>query len=518
MSKHKHEEQELPFVALMDTMTNVVGVLIIVMVMVGISLATAVNKILSDLPPVTKEEHQRMVEEMKKLPPLPDDPKEIEEKQKIAELELKKTTEELSKIDTTSVQSQMQFMDLDSFRKKLEEAKNDREKKKAEIDKLLTELERLKALLDQTPVYEPPPPTYVRLPNPRPYPEKPNETRVLVAKQGVLLLNESAFIKPIIDGLDKVKSQLEYKEIKIDPFLPMLTKIYGSAPAAQQAWGEIAPLANTFQMDQVAESYKALTEAGLQPNKNVLAALGDIVIVLRSSFPAVTEAVIAATKGDLAKWTALDPSKDPLKPTLKASLAGDKVTFTYGSKTVETKANAKDVFSYFVKDLAGLEGVKNRSRSKVIYDAFKLQAMLERAASNPTLSGSYAIKPTVKPGSTLVQLALTPKAGGGETLEQMRVEASNYQRLMRQIKGDPNGVAIFQVMADAFDAYLEARKIADEIGVPATWEFLAKLDLTINVNGYEVQRFAQAASNTNPAKKPGEADPVRISAPKRSLD
>ena len=34
--KAKPHEEELPFVALMDTMTNVVGVLIIVLVMIGI--------------------------------------------------------------------------------------------------------------------------------------------------------------------------------------------------------------------------------------------------------------------------------------------------------------------------------------------------------------------------------------------------------------------------------------------------------------------------------------------------
>ncbi|MBB5039199.1 hypothetical protein [Prosthecobacter dejongeii] len=517
MSKHKHEEQELPFVALMDTMTNVVGVLIIVMVMVGISLASAVNKILSDLPPVTKEEHQRMVEQIKKLPPIAEDPKDLDEKKRIAELELKKTDDELSKIDTTSVQAELKFLDLDSFRKKLDEAKVDREKKKAEIDKLLTELERLKGLLDQTPVYQPPAPKYVRLPNPRPYPAKPNETRILVAKQGVLTLNEAEFIKPIIDGLDKVKSQLEYKDVKIDPFLPMLTKIFGSAQAAQQAWPDIAPSVNTFQMDQVAEAYKALATAGLQPNKNILSSLGDIAVVIRSTLPAVADAVIAATKGDLAKWTALDPSKDPLKPTFKATLAGAKISFTYGSgKPVEVKTTPRDVLNYFVKDLADLDSIKNKSRSKVIYDAFKLQAMLERAASNPTLSGSYVIKPTVRPGSTLVALALTPRAGGGETLDQMRAEASNYQRLMRQIKGDPNGVAVFQVMADAFDAYLEARKIADEIGVAATWEFLARLDLSVNVANYEVQRFTQVAAAA--PRKPGDPDPVRIATPKRSLD
>ncbi|MES2735908.1 MAG: hypothetical protein V4672_06285 [Verrucomicrobiota bacterium] len=517
MSKHKHEEQELPFVALMDTMTNVVGVLIIVMVMVGISLASAVNKILSDLPPVTKEEHQRMVEQMKKLPPIAEDPKDLDEKKRIAELELKKTDDELSKIDTTSVQAEMKFLDLDSFRKKLDEAKADREKKKAEIEKLLTELERLKGLLDQTPVYQPPPPKFVRLPNPRPYPAKPNETRILVAKQGVLTLNEVEFIKPIMDGLEKVKSQLEYKDVKIDPFLPMLTKIFGTAQAAQQVWPEIAPLVNTFQMDQVAEAYKTLATAGLQPNKNILTSLGDVSVVIRSTLPALAEAVVAATKGDLAKWTALDPSKDPLKPTFKATLVGGKISFTYGSgKPVEVKTTPRDVLGYFVKDLADLDSIKNKSRSKVIYDAFKIQAMLERAASSPTLSGAYVIKPAVRPGSTQVVLTLTPRAGGGETLEQMRAEGSNYQRLMRQIKGDPNGVAVFQVMADAFDSYLESRKIADDIGVPATWEFLAKLDLSVNVKDFEVQRFAQVAAAA--PRKPGDPDPVRIAPPKRSLD
>jgi CO dehydrogenase/acetyl-CoA synthase alpha subunit len=98
MSKRKHEEQELPFVALMDTMTNVVGVLIIVMVMVGISLAAAVNKILSDLPPVTEAEHKELVEQIKKLPPMAENPTELQEKEKIAQIELRKVTEELSKM------------------------------------------------------------------------------------------------------------------------------------------------------------------------------------------------------------------------------------------------------------------------------------------------------------------------------------------------------------------------------------------------------------------------------------
>lgn len=54
MAKRRNDHSdELPFVALMDTMTNVVGVLTIVLVMMGISIAHAVRKVLTDLVPAT---------------------------------------------------------------------------------------------------------------------------------------------------------------------------------------------------------------------------------------------------------------------------------------------------------------------------------------------------------------------------------------------------------------------------------------------------------------------------------
>ncbi len=516
MSKRKHEEQELPFVALMDTMTNVVGVLIIVLVMVGISIAGAVKKILSDLPPVTPEEYQKMLEIVKQQPPPPADPKKLEEEKKLAEQKLKKAIEDLKTIDVTAVESQMKFMDLETFRKKLEDARKLRTAQKAEVDKLIAEVERLKALLDQTPVFKPDPPTYVRLPNPRPFPENPNETRVLVAKQGVLFLNEKEFIKPVIDGLDKIRSQFEYKEVKIDPFAKMLESIFGNAKAAQAAWPELAPLVNTFQLDQVALAQKALITGGLPATKQALTSVGNIALVTRSTMPIVAEAIVGATKGDLTKWTALDPSRDPTVPIIKAASAGGKINFSWGANLVSVKNTPKDILDYFTKDLGGLPAIKKLSADKVIYDAFKLVAILERAAASPMMnSSSYTFKPSVRPGAALVQLALTPKAGGGETREQIMAQGSTFQRLMRQIKADEKGVAVFQVMTDAFPTYLDARKIADDIGVAATWEFLPKLDVTANVTGFEVQKFAVTATAPRPN---GTTPAVRITAPKRSLD
>lgn len=514
MARKKQDSNELNLDSLMDAVTNVVGVLMIVFVMMAINTAKMVQKILTDLPPVTEEQHQQMVQQMKDLPPPPADPEKLEEQKKKAQQDLKKVVEELKTIDTSEVAAQIEFMDLDSFRKKLEEAKKEREKEKTEVDKLIAELERLKALLDETPVYQPPPPTYVRLPNPRPYPEKPNETRILVARQGVVFFNQTDFLKPILDGLEKGKNQLFYKDAKIEPFADMLGKIYGTPQAVQQAWPEIAPFVGTFQMENVARAHKALLSAGLPANRPVLTALGDVSIVTRSGMDAVAEALVAATKGELAAWTALDPSRDPTKPTIQAVAGEGKISFTWGSKATDVKNNPRDIHSYFVKDLGGLDSIKGKSKDKVVYDAFAIRTMLERAASNPIFSGPFTITPVIKPGSTTVQMQLMPKAGGGENLEQMRNEGSGYQRMLRALKADPNGVALFQVMTNAFDTYLEARKIADETGVAATWEFLSSLELTLNVSGYEVQRFALL-----PGSARGKADTsIRIGAPKRTLD
>ena len=511
MSKRKHEEQELPFVALMDTMTNVVGVLIIVLVMVGLSVASAVKKVLSDLPPVTEEELKEIVEQAKQLPKLPT-PKEVEDKQKQAETDLKKTVEDLKTVDTSDMQAQMKFMDLDVFKKQLEERRKEREASKVETDKILAEVERLKALLDNTPEFKPPPPSYVRLPNPRPYPEKPVETRVLVAKQGIITFSQSKFLQPILDGLDKVRSQLVYQKTEAQPFAKLLTTLLGSPANAQKAWVEISPLIENVQMEHAALAYKALTEAGIVANKQLLTTLADIAVPTRQNMAVVAQAVAAAAKGDLTLWTKLDPSRDPLKPVIKAASAGGKITFSWGANTQEVKATPKDVADYF-RDLGKLKGIEDASKAKTIYDGARIAAMVQRAAANPLISGSYAFEPKIQ--ATTVQLALTPKSGGGESVESMKQPNSPYIRLMRDIKADPGGVAIFQVMKDAFETYHEARRLADEVGVPATWEFLGdKLDLTLTIPGFEIQRLTP----TPPQAPTTDTGRVRIGPPKRSLD
>jgi hypothetical protein len=53
--------------------------------------------------------------------------------------------------------------------------------------------------------------------------------------------------------------------------------------------------------------------------------------------------------------------------------------------------------------------------------------------------------------------------------------------------------------------------MADQVGVAATWDFRADLNIVMNIPGFEVQRFAEA-----PRGRP--ATSTTIAPPKRTLD
>ncbi len=507
MSKRRHaEEFEIPFVALMDTMTNVVGVLIIVLVLVGISVASAVKKILTDLPPVTQEQLEELQKIMAQKTEVKD-PEELREKIAALEVELRKSTDELSTLDRSA--TGLALANIPDLEQQITGKKKERDAKRAENEKLLAELDKLKATLDQTPIVAPAPGTIVRLPNPRPYPEKPSETKIIVAKEGVLFLKDSDFLNPIADKLNQRRSQLVYKDPDPAPFVPLMEKILGSKETAQTAWPTLAPLLGTYQMDVLAHAWKNLSDGGLQPSTDLLATLGNISLVARKPLPAVAAATVAAIKADYAPWIALNPSTDPANPTIKVTPNGSKVAFAWGSRTEEVNADERGILRY-LKTLGDMDNFKDASKTRVIYDAQKMVAFLNSPAVTGSLPNSFGVEAKIRPGSTLLQLALTPRSG--ETAEKMKQPGSVYIRTLRNIKDDPNGVAFFQVVTDAIPTYLEAREIADQVGVAATWDFRSNLDVTMNVPNFEVQRFAEA-----PTARPGTGT-TTIAPPKRTLD
>ena len=193
-------EEELPFVALMDTMTNVVGVLIIVLVMIGIGLAKTVKKILSDLPMVSIEEHQKLkdslAEDQSKR-----DPTEVDSEMAKLQEQLRQVIENLQTLETEKKKNPTVFVDLEKLKKELEAARKERMEKKALGDRLLAEIDQLKLKLDTTPAYHPPPGITVRLPSPKPMPEKAELQRVFVSDNKLLFVQNEDVLKLVEDQL-----------------------------------------------------------------------------------------------------------------------------------------------------------------------------------------------------------------------------------------------------------------------------------------------------------------------------
>lgn len=203
MAKKRHtNEQELPFVALMDTMTNVVGVLAIVLVMMGISLARAASRVLSALPPATAAQISAAQAELNRLraAQAPD-----REKQKAlaAPVKLPATTlaaldSEMARLEAAMKDKGIRLLDVEALNRERAKREAELKEKKTATGQLLAERDRLKALLDTTPVVKAPPAKIVRIPASRPIPKDAQLERLLVTREGVYWLDDDAVKKTFL--------------------------------------------------------------------------------------------------------------------------------------------------------------------------------------------------------------------------------------------------------------------------------------------------------------------------------
>jgi hypothetical protein len=151
-------------------------------------------------------------------------------------------------------------------------------------------------------------------------------------------------------------------------------------------------------------------------------------------------------------------------------------------------------------------------RKRVIFDQAKLVAHFSKGRV-----GSREIKVELvpSPASPRIPMKLAPLPDAGETIEQIKNPASVYQRLIRKFKSEPNTVVWFHIYKDSLPTYLAARELADQTGVPATWD--------IYPNPFYQKTLAQYEVDFTPPK-PGPAPPagtppvVQIAPPKPTLD
>ena len=204
--------------SLMDTLTNVVGILIIVLIMVQISVSQAMKKIVSSLPAVSVEEAQQIQQEsqqvMEEHKKLQEQVAQVRPEQERTQEKLKQVKPELEALEMTAKQTALPLLDVESLQKQLDDKKKTLAERKTAMDALLAEQQRLKGLLETTPVVTPPAAKVVRIPNSRPIPEKAKLERYFITGGQLYYVDMENAMKLVQTELNAAKSRLERERTK----------------------------------------------------------------------------------------------------------------------------------------------------------------------------------------------------------------------------------------------------------------------------------------------------------------
>ena len=245
MKRPTNDDDDGGLDSLLDTMTNVVGILVLVLIVTQMSVSEVVSRIRAETDVDAEklqqvrlelEEKEQERDDLERLLVAPDEidvEKQLEELQKKQELlaRLKRQREEKQK-------AQNEFaMKLEAERKKADEAKkkvDDAEGQRKRISQLIsTSLERkaeVEALLDKTPVRSAPPDIKVSIPNPRPAPPGAKQAVFLCWANSLYPINAEAFRERAQARAKAIVQRLNLdgdKENGIDPskFTPHWVKL-----------------------------------------------------------------------------------------------------------------------------------------------------------------------------------------------------------------------------------------------------------------------------------------------------
>jgi len=204
--------------ALMDTVTNVVGILIVILILMQVGLGQSLKKVISELPRVSPEELERIREDAADQRAKHAQLQELLEKQQLRTAaernELARLNPALTTLETTAERSTVPILDLASIRGKNLDNARELDQLRKQIAELLSEQQRLKAALDTTPVAAPPADKIVRIPNSRPLAETAKIERYLVTTGQIYGYDPEGAKKLLLQEFQNARGRLEKEKIK----------------------------------------------------------------------------------------------------------------------------------------------------------------------------------------------------------------------------------------------------------------------------------------------------------------
>lgn len=196
--------------SLMDTLTNVVGILIIILILVQINVSQAVKKIVSDLPPVTLEEHAKLKADAAAIAAHRESLRDAQTNDARNKAELDKANAEFALLEAQRP-TDVKLVDLATLQAQLEEKRKLNALQKEEMAGMLAESDRMKALLASTPVpraIAQPPAKLVKIPSSRPVPDKARFVHVIITKGQIFVLDVEGAEQMVMREFNSVKQTM----------------------------------------------------------------------------------------------------------------------------------------------------------------------------------------------------------------------------------------------------------------------------------------------------------------------
>lgn len=219
--------------SLLDTMTNVVGILVLVLIVTQMSVSDVVSRIRSETQVDAEklaqakeqlEEKEAEMQELERILVAPDDideDKQLEEIQKLKDLiaarerkqkELKQEQSDRGK----KLEQQREKAEL--AKQQLAKMEQDRSKLTTLISTSLERKAQLESMLDKTPVRRAPADIKVSIPNPRPAPPGAKQASFLCAGDSLYPINEEFFRARAVERAKQIAAQIgKHPTNGIDP-------------------------------------------------------------------------------------------------------------------------------------------------------------------------------------------------------------------------------------------------------------------------------------------------------------
>lgn len=161
----------------------------------------------------------------------------------------------------------------------------------------------------------------------------------------------------LVAGLGSLTGKVFELTAQQQKYSAVLTNSLGSQAASNDALMMLQDFAKTtpYELNQVTESFTKMVNRGMLPTTKQLTAMGDLAAASGKDLGMLTEALLDAQTGEFERLKEFG---------IKASVAGDKVTFMFKNQATTVANNAGAINAYMMS-LGNLNGVQSTMASQM---------------------------------------------------------------------------------------------------------------------------------------------------------